>query len=96
MRRSDIQVCVRKNSITMLSKCNQFTFSPAAGEELALFTTSEFTAPMLDELTRSGIVNVEDATYAGDSGVVILRRKFGFDNEKFTNVLMYLIEKYGL
>jgi hypothetical protein len=71
------------------------TFSPT-GEKLALFTTTELTMPMLDELENSKIVEVEHYTYSGESGTVKCYKRFGFDNEKFINLLIYLIEKYEL
>ena len=90
-----INTYFRKESITLLSDKNQFTFSPA-GEDIALFTTSEFTTPMLDELDKSGIVEVEHYTYTGETGTIRLCKKIGFENEKFTRMLVYIIEKYGL
>jgi hypothetical protein len=95
MARSDIQIFTRKESITILTKENQFTYS-RAGDNIALFTTAGFTMPMLDELDASKIVQVEHYTFCKESGTVKLNRRFGFSNESFTNTLIYLIEKYGL
>ena len=90
-----IQSFFRKYSMVLLSRDNLFTFSPV-GEDLALFTTAEFTTTMLDELEKSGIVYVKHYTYTGEAGTIRFYKKFGFENEKFTHMLMYLIEKYGL
>jgi hypothetical protein len=91
----NIQTFFLKASITVLTKDSQVTFS-TAGEKIALFTTACLTAPMLDELGCSKIVEVERYTRSGESGAVILYKKIGFDNRKFTKLLIYLIEKYEL
>ena len=95
MRRLDIEVVVRGASITVLTKDNQTTFSPA-GEKIALFSTAEFTMPMLDELESSKILEIESYTYSDDSGTVKINKKFGFTNEIFTDILIDLIEKHNL
>lgn len=95
MRRSDIQIIARKASIIILTKDNQITFSPA-GEKIALFTTAEFTMPMLDELEKSQVLEVDSYTYSGECGTVKVNKKFGFTNEIFTDLLIDLIEKFNL
>lgn len=96
MIRTDIEVIIRKASITILTKDNQITFSPAS-EQVALFSTAEFTTPMLDELEKSKIVEVEEYAYSKESNAMIkINKRFGFSNEKFTDILTYVIEKYNL
>ena len=93
--RTDIEVVIRKSSITVLTGKNQMTFSPA-GKNIALFTTANMTTQMLDELTKSQILEVESYTYSDDSGTLKINKMFGFENEKFIDILIYLVEKYDL
>ena len=95
MTRSDIQVIPRRSSITILSKDNQITFSPS-GKAIAMFATSQFTEAMLGELENAKIVEVESFMYTGECGTVKINKRFGFTNEKFTELLIYIIEKYNL
>lgn len=95
MKRSDIQVIVRKSSISILTNENQFTFSPS-GEYIAMFSTAEFTTPMLDELEKSKIIEVDSYSYSEEAGTIKMNQKFGFTNEKFTDLLIDLIEKHDL
>jgi len=95
MTRSDIQVITRRMSITILSKDNQMTFAPS-GKAIAMFTTSLFTEAMVGELEKAKIVEVESCTYIGECGTVKINKRFGFTNEKFTELLIYIIEKYNL
>ena len=95
MIRSDIQVITRKESITILTKDNQMTFSPV-GENIALFSTTELSMPMLDELEKSQAVEVESYTYSAGAGTVKINKKFGFTNEIFIDLLIDLIEKHNL
>ena len=95
MIRSDIHTFIRKASITILTKENQMTFS-LERDNIAMFTTAEFTMPMLDELEQSKIVEVDHYAYEGESGAIKLNKKFGFTEEKYINILIYLIEKYNL
>lgn len=96
MKRTDIQVIIRKASITVLTKENQITFSPA-GEQIALFSTSEWKTQMLDDLEKSKIVEIESYEHSEESNAMLkIRKKFGFSNETFTDTLIYIVEKYNL
>ena len=95
MKRSDIQVIARRSSITILTKDNQMTFSPV-GNNIAMSCTAEITMLMLDELEKSKIIEVESYIYSEGFGAIKIYKKFGFTNEKFTDLLIDLIEKYNL
>ena len=94
MIREDIKINISKASVTILTKNNQVTFS--AKGTLVVFTTANFTMPMLDELEKSKILRVDGYSYSGESGTIRIKKEFGFDNEKFIDLLIYLIEKYEL
>lgn len=95
-RRSDIEVFIRRNSITVLSSENQITFSSGKKETISLFATAEFKTNMLDELEKSRIIRVESYSYSDESSLLNLTKQFGFKNETFIDVLISLIEKYNL
>ena len=97
MIRPDISVIPRKASITILTKDNQMTFSPAAGENIYLFSTAQLTPRMFNELEKSKVVEVESCTYCSGNFVFVhIQKKFGFTNEILTDLLVDLIEKNGL
>ena len=95
MTRSDIQVIIRRSSITILTKYNQITFSPS-GKAIAMFSTVQFTKNMLSELENSKIIEIERYTNSDDWCTVKIRKKFGFTNDALTNLLVYILEKYKL
>jgi len=95
MIRQDIQVINRKASITVLTKDNQFTFSPTS-KRISLFTTAYFTKPMLNDFETSQIVTVEHYAWSGETGAIKLLKKFGFENSKFVDILIYIIEKHKI
>ncbi|MDO9634249.1 MAG: hypothetical protein Q7J05_04290 [Paludibacter sp.] len=94
MKRSDIQIVIRKASITILSAENQLTFSCCA-DVISLFSTANLSMKMLDELESSKIVEVESYTNNGGCRL-ILNAKFGYSSEKLTDVILDLVEKNNL
>lgn len=96
MIRADINVITRQSSITILTKDNQITFSPVRNQ-IALFSTAEWGTTMLDDLEKSKIVEVESYEYSdGSNAMLKINPKLGFSNEKFTNLLIFIIEKNDL
>jgi hypothetical protein len=95
-RRTDIEVRIQKASITILSKDNQLTFPADKGAEMNMFITPAFTMSVLDDLEKAGIVKVNCYNHDGSCGYVSMTKKFGYDNEKFTDLLVFLMEKYNL
>jgi hypothetical protein len=73
------------------------TFSPA-GDSIAMFSTAGMTMPMLDELERSQVLEVDSCTHSegSEATVIKIKKKFGFTNEIFIDLLIDLIEKYNL
>ena len=93
--RTDIQIIKRRSSINILTENNLMNFSPS-GESITMSSTAEITMPMLDELEKSKVIEVESYTYSDDFGTVKINKKFGFTNEIFIDILIDLIEKYNL
>jgi hypothetical protein len=52
--------------------------------------------PMLDDLEQSKIVRVNGFSYFDGIGEIRMSRRFGYSDEKFTNVLLAIIEKFDL
>ncbi|MEA4975695.1 MAG: hypothetical protein VB046_08175 [Paludibacter sp.] len=94
MKRSDIQIIIRKASITILTAENQLTFSCCA-DVISVFSTADLSMKMLDELESSKIVEVESYTNNGGCRLV-LNVKFGYTSEKLTDILLDLVEKHNL
>lgn len=94
MKRSDIQIYIRKSSITILTVANQLTFSRSS-DLISVFSTANFSMKILDELESSKIVEVN--SYTNEDGCrLVMNAKFGYSSEKFTDVLLDIIEKYNL
>ncbi|MDR1090714.1 MAG: hypothetical protein LBL79_06530 [Prevotella sp.] len=89
------QVVIHKMTRTIFTKALQITFA-STDRRVRLFTTVWFTMPMLDDLEQSKIVRVNGFSYFDGIGEIRMSRRFGYSDEKFTNVLLAIIEKFDL
>jgi len=95
MIRPSIQIITHKKARTIFTKELQITFA-SSGKRVKLFTTLKFTMPMLDDLEKSRIVQVERSLYSDEIGWIEMNRLFGYSDENFTKVLLSIIDKYNL
>jgi len=93
MIRSDIQVFVKKNSTTIMSNENQFTFSKNQ-DEIRAFSTAPFSMSMLDDIESSGIVSVN--CFSLEKGSMVMDAKSFYTVEKMTDIIVSVFEKYHL
>jgi|GEM_PF-6511487 len=95
MNRTDIQVIVRKSSMTILTKKNQLTF-PTSGQIISVFSTAKLTPAMLDELDSSKIIEVEGFSWDDESttGSLRITKKDFFSNEKLIDIFIDIVEKH--
>ncbi|MDR1222445.1 MAG: hypothetical protein LBL07_06150 [Tannerella sp.] len=89
------QVVIHKLTRTIFTKELQITFA-SNEKKVKLFTTVKFTMPMLDDLEQSKIVRVERFSHSDGMGWIVMGRRFGYSDEKFTNVLFAIIDKFNL
>ncbi|MDR1624138.1 MAG: hypothetical protein LBS04_04105 [Tannerellaceae bacterium] len=89
------QVVIHKLTRTIFPEELQITFA-SSGKKVRLFTTVMFTMPMLDDLEQSKIVQVEGSSYSDGMGWIAMSQRFGYSDEKFTNVLFAIIDKFDL
>jgi len=96
MKRTDIEIIVRKSSATILSKNNQITYS-SCNDKISLFSTADFSTKMLDEIESSKIVEIENyEQHVGSGCALIMHKKFGYCTLKLQDVLLDIVEKYEL
>jgi hypothetical protein len=88
-----IQVIHRKSSTIILSEENQFSFYKYPGGKIDALSSAPFTMPMLDDLEKSGIVEVESSN---ENGNITMHAKDSYSAEELVENLICIFEKYNL
>lgn len=94
MKRTEIEVVIKKNSITILTKENQITFS-SSDKEVKMFSTAKFSMLLLDEIEATKIVKVDNYSF-NETASLILKKQFGYTNQAFIECLVDLIQKHNI